>query len=166
MKPEPSASVDAAGKPSQERSRRARSHLGRSFVPLIAAAVVLCVLVIWQRDRRHIEAARHRISETFEPVAAYLEAHGTLPLDFPYDLLENPSRAFTYAEPEMIRWALRSEDPVVIGYGKGEGLIARPNGHAVMIYDKGRLRDDWLSRSALEEQLDRQQVALESGGGG
>lgn len=168
MKPEPLPSAGAATSARRERSRRVRSRLARSLVLLIIAAVVLCVLVVWQRDNRHVDAARRRISASFAPVARYLDDHGTLPIDFPYetgDQVPRTTEAFTYVEPEMIRWAVHSAEPVVIGYGRWQGLIASPDGHAVMMYQNGRLWADWFTPDQLNDRLAQQRTLAKAASG-
>lgn len=161
MKPEPLSSAGAATAALRERSRKVRSRLARSLLLLTIAAVVLCVLVVWQRDGRRVDAARRRIRSAFAPVARYLDDHGTLPIDFPYpngDPAPHTSEAFTYVEPGVIRWAVRDPEPVVIGYGRLKGLIASPDGHAVMMYHNGRLWTDWLTPDELEDRLAEQRA--------
>jgi len=145
-----------------DRSEIARRRLRRGVLLLFAAAVVLCAVVVWQRDARQIEDTRQLIDRRMGPVARYLAEHGTLPYDFPKNAdqdLQGKTTGFTYLEPDVIRWAMTAGQPVVIGYGHVRGLIARPDGHAVMVYDHGKLRAEWLTQSQLQDRLAKQRQA-------
>lgn len=143
------------------RSRKARLRLGRSLLPLLAAAVVLCAVVVWQRDARHIEAARLAINGYRVPLATYLADHDTLPLIYPHfpgQEVSDKTSSFTYIGQEVVKWARQADRPVIVGYGHVQGLIARPNGHPVIYYDKGELRVDWIAKSDLSLRLAEQRA--------
>ena len=59
---------------------------------------------------------------------------------------------FTYVGPEVVTWARTANRPVVIGWDAGNSLIGR-NGHAVVMYDGGTLRAEWLSTRDLGSVL-------------
>ena len=59
-----------------DRSRKARWRLGRSVLPLVATAIALCVVVVWQRNARHIEAERQRIRQLIEPLGPLPFSYG------------------------------------------------------------------------------------------
>ena len=133
------------------RSRRARLRLGRRLVPLVLAGIVLCVLVSWQRDARHIEVARARLGPYIGPLERYLRENGTLPLvypQYPGQVLSMATGEFTYVGPDVAAWARSANRAVVIGWDAGNSLIGR-NGHAVVLYEQGAVRADWLSTRDL-----------------
>lgn len=137
------------------RSRRARLRLGRRLVPLVLAAVVLCLLVSWQRDARHIEVARARLAPYIGPLERYVRENGTLPLVYPRYPGQSVSEGtgeFTYVGPGVVEWARGAEKAVVVGWGAGNSLIGR-NGHAVVMYDRAAFRTDWLSTRELSTVL-------------
>ena len=45
-----------------QRTQEVRGRLWRTVLPLMIAAAFLCGLVVWQRDSRHIESAKARLS--------------------------------------------------------------------------------------------------------
>lgn len=147
-----------------DRSRKARWRLGRSVLPLVGMAIALCVVVVWQRDARHIEAERQRIRHLIEPLRRYVREIGTLPGVFP-SYVDLPASAemrdFTYVDEQMIRWCRNAERAIVVGYGRSQGLIGT-NGHVVVIYENGELRDDWVSNRQLGQLL-AEQKRLSSG---
>lgn len=133
------------------RSRRARLRLGRRLVPLVLAAAALCLLVSWQRDARHIEVARARLEPYIGPLDRYLRENGTLPLvypQYPGQAVSMASGEFTYVGTDVVAWARSANRAVVIGWDAGNSLIGR-NGHAVVMYDGGAVRADWLSTRDL-----------------
>ena len=142
-----------------DRSRKARLRLGRSVLPLFVAAAAMCVIVVWYRDSRHIEAARAEMNAYLAPLATYLAENGTLPLVYPHypgQAVSDRAGVFTYVEQDVIRWARRADKPAIIGYGRSRGLIAVPNGHPVILYGSGELRVSWIPNRDLLSRLAEQ----------
>lgn len=139
------------------RHRRVRSRLTRALAPMLAATVVLFAAVIWIRDDRHIEASMNKLSEYVGPIESYVDRFGALPVDYPDADRMAESDFFRYVDPDVIRWANGRDDPVIIAYGKGQGLIARPDGHPVAVAERGRIKIDWMSREQLAAALERQE---------
>jgi len=147
------------------RSQVARRQFRRSVIPFFATAVLLCAVVVWIRDSRHIEATRAQIDIYLSPIARFVAENGTLPLVFPTyadQLVSDKTGAFTYVGRDIIQWARQTDQQVVIGYGRAQGLIASPNGHAVIFSHEGRLSVGWLTGSELSEKLAKQHAAASS----
>ena len=148
-----------------DRSRKVRLRLGRSLVPLLLAAVVLCAMVVWHRDATHITKACDRIEPHLVPIRRYLAQNKMLPAVYPtYQDLGtslNP-RGFTYVAEPIVRWARTADRRVLIGYGPNNGLIVRPNGHAVAIYENGAIHVEWMAVRELQQLLDEQQRLVQA----
>ncbi len=145
-----------------DRSRRARSNLGRKLIPLTTVAMLLCAVVVWQRDSTAIEAEQSRMAVHAVPIEKFLRLHGSLPPHFPRPFspdAENPHQKFHYLDSKMIAWAQTADIPAIIGYRQGYSLIIKPNGHAVLIYDKGNLRTEWMSSREFGHAMDEQRKA-------
>ncbi len=144
-----------------DRSRRVRSRLRRSLIPLLAAAVALCAVVVWHRDATHIQKACDRLEPHLAPIRRYLARHHTLPLVYPAypDLAPQPTpQRFRYLDKQTLNWARSAPGPTIIGYGPDNGLIVSPNGHAVAIYENGDLQVEWLPSRDLGPRLASQQA--------
>ncbi len=152
------ASTESTGPP--------RARVRRRVWPLPVAAFALCALVIWQRDARQIDWALAGIERFIPPLEAHLTQNGTLPIEYPdAESLADDDRGFTYADPEIIRWAATADRPVIIAFTRGTGLIVRPNGHAVIIYDNGGLRAVWVTNTELGKRRDAQRDLARSTSG-
>lgn len=144
-----------------ERSRRVRSRLSRSLLPILATAVVLCLVVVWQRDTRRRESEVVRLQPVLRPLQRYLREHDTLPLVYPHykdDPLAPAEYDFTYVDAEIIRWARSADQPAIVGFGRASSMIGR-NGRAVVIHDQGELRVEWRRVDRFNAQMADQRHA-------
>lgn len=142
--------------------------MGRRVLPLVAAAIAICAIVVWYRDARFIEVAKGEMTEYLVPLSTYLSENGTLPLVYPhYPGQEVSAKAggFTYVEQGIVRWARRADTRAIIGYGRSRGLIALPNGRPAIVYDGGELRVEWISSRDVTARLAEQRRLATSGGG-
>jgi len=139
-----------------DRGKRVRSRLTRSLAPLVAATVILFAAVIWIRDDRHVKASIQNLSSYMPPIESYVQRYGALPVNYPDPSRVTQTDFFRYVDPTIIRWANGRSDPVVIAYGKGQGLIARPDGHPVAVFENGKIRVVWMTREQLNAALAEQ----------
>lgn len=145
----------------RRRSQLVRGRLGRRLVAFGVAGIGLCALVVWQRDARQIEAARAEMDSAVIPLVQHLRERGELPVEYPVvtgTISPVETGALRYADADIVRWAPSADRPVVIGHGRVQGLIARPNGYAVIIYDRGSLRVEWAAGDRLGPMLDEQRL--------
>ncbi len=120
--------------------------------------MALCVVVVWQRDARHRQAAIAAMDVIRAPLANYLADHGELPTVYPnYPGANQPAgfHEFTYMDPSVIKWANQDAGMAVVGYGRVQSMIG-PNGHAVILYDGKSLKSVWKSKKELGEMLAHQ----------
>ncbi|NOT01276.1 MAG: hypothetical protein HOP29_11680 [Phycisphaerales bacterium] len=166
MTPNPPHAVPVPPAVTRRHSQVVRGRLARRLAAFVGAAVVLCAVVVWQRDARHIEAARAEMGALLKPLQQYLDEHAGLPAAYPDEpgtVSPIDTGAFRYADADVIRWAKTAGRPVVIAHGRSQGLIARPNGYAVIVYDRGTLRVDWMPGSRLGPSLDEQRSLATAG---
>lgn len=135
---------------------RARLRLGRKLVLLVVATAALCAIVVWHRDATHIEKACERLEPHIASLQRHLDANGTLPALYEGGGAVSETTILRYVEPEVIRWAMIADEPVIIGQGPANSLI-RANGYAVAIYDAGELRVEWRSSRELGPILAEQE---------
>lgn len=143
-----------------DRSRQVRSRLSRGLVPLLIAAIVLCGVVVWLRDAKHIITATERMQPYLTPLHRHLQEHHSLPTTYPsVSWPDGSDRAdFVYADPRIIEWAQTAGRPAVIGYAaRSTGLIVRHNGRGVAVFENGQVRAEWMSGADLDRTLAEQQ---------
>jgi len=158
----PSHPTNAFATVSEVRSRRVRSLISRRFGMALLAGVLLCVVVVWQRDVQSIERAKSRVARHVAALNAYLASNHALPASYPPGgMIAGAEKAddFRYVSPSVIRWARTADVPVLIGYERTTGLIARPDGHAVAYYHQGAVRCEWIDGVALRPILDQQEAS-------
>jgi hypothetical protein len=131
------------------------------------------VLVVWQRDARAIESECRHLSLLVEPVRQFYKLNRSLPLTFsaPDDDDSTGEGRFTYVDEDVIRWAPTAKRPVLIAYARVFGLIAKPNGHAVAMFEDGSITVKWMPGAEVgpllreQEQLARAVLTARPGPG-
>ncbi len=139
------------------KAERVRSRVGRRIVSLLIGGVLLCVLVVYLRDAAAIKSECRHLDLLMTPVRKHLVEYDRLPLAFPADLETNPTgEAIAFVDPKVIRYAQTTDEPTVIAYANGYGLILRSNGHAVAIYHNKSITIEWMSKQDIGPRLDAQ----------
>jgi hypothetical protein len=140
--------------PPGSKVRASRLWAIRSSTILIVAAAVLCLFVIWNRDRN----TSARCLRFLDPVVKHLRdktrEFGAIPAEVP-DLASRGTNlvVFDYRFGQADRYyAMNTQDPVIIAYTRLIPLQLRPNGRCVIIYQDREIRSAWLDEGEFSRQ--------------
>jgi hypothetical protein len=147
------------------RSGKTRSspYLGtrvkRGVAFSLGMLIALCAVIVWQRDTVRLQEMERRMREEFaRPLQAEVDRLGRLPPAFP----QHPGRpdaggwARMYPNSDNIRILRGAEGPVLVGNSPPVHLFLRSDGYLAVVYDKGRVRVQWMDTSEFERQIRRQ----------
>jgi hypothetical protein len=143
----------------EQQVRARRRWVFRSLALLTLTSVGLFLTVIWQRDRLDAENAVQRMGRSGDvtrPVGqleAAIKNLGLLPAVLPQ---QEESGRFTYASYQERFFAIRTGGPAIIAASTEVRLILRPNGRAVIVYDHGKVRSEWLTSSEFNRKVNEQ----------
>lgn len=170
----PASIGGAASRSLHRRERERRVWAARSFTSLILLGLVVLGFILIRRDRtlrrRGVEALgayvqilnvklERQSREGWDHLMLPAEWDGTaveprpsLPFDF-FHRYDDTLRDFAQNrdEPTMIAWA-DQPFPMMLG----------SDGRPVAIYEKGRVRVEWLTEREFNQRLDEQQEELET----
>jgi hypothetical protein len=154
-----SAATEAA---SGGRMRVKRWWAIRSSSMLIFAAVILCLFVIWNRDRNAVEQYLRFLDPVVKDLQARTTALGVVPAGIPDPKTGGKTvYAFEYKfGPEERQYAIRSADPVIIAYTPPVRRLLHRSGRCVIIHEKGRILAAWLTLGEFDERWAQQQQRL------
>lgn len=158
-RPQP-APVGTTGSDKKATARRHRTIRASSM--LILAGMVLCLFIIWNRDRTTMRMCLAHLN----PVVSYLQektdALGVVPLHIPAVESSETFRltlAYTF-DAEDRRYVLNAQEPVIIASSTRIPLFLHSNGRCVIIHERGaqgvRIRSAWLSERDFTRQWDEQ----------
>jgi hypothetical protein len=131
--------------------------------------VVLCVVVIWQRNWVRLQAATEQFEGHLSGLVETVKATGVLPLVYPPPTTEKQpvlSPDFTYIDSAMVRHFRSSSEPVIVAYSPAVRLILGADDRVVAIKEGNEIRvtvmptDRFARRFA--DQKRRAQAALEA----
>ena len=144
----------------EQQMRARRRWVFRSLAFLTLTSAVLVLLVIWQRDRLEADrvvALMGRSGDVTRPVGqieASIRNLGLLPATLPRQ--DEEGVRFTYASYPERFFAIRTGGPAIIAASVEVNLILRPGGRAVVLYDHGKIRSEWMSSSEFAVAVSRQ----------
>jgi hypothetical protein len=128
----------------------------RTTLMLFLTAVVLCLLVIWVRDRNTVSASLRVLDPPIKALRDRVSALGVLPAVLPESKLQ-----LYYASPAERFYAMNSREPVIIAATLKISLLLRENGRCVIIYEKGAVHSEWIPESRFLSQWDEQRKRIE-----
>jgi hypothetical protein len=131
-----------------------RGRLVRVAAMLSLAAIVFCVLVVWQRDTRLRNLALAWADDVRQLLQAHLDEHAILPLEFPdKDLIDVSLLEMRYPTADEIPRLKDKPGPYVVIAGPRRGMITPDaSGCAALIYEQGKIRVEWLTRPDIERE--------------
>jgi hypothetical protein len=120
---------------------------------LVVAAIALGFVVLFVRDQVRINQGLRGIRPFKGHLQRYLDQNDTLPSVFPEyadgeDVQLGKGR-FTYVDKDVVAWARKANEPVMIGYGPVTRLFLRNDGHPAIFYNNGELRRGWVVEDEL-----------------
>lgn len=126
------------------RSKTRRRFIFRAVASLSLSAVVLVLLVCMRRDRLTISDNVRSLERPVAALQAQIDSLGQLPSTIP----AVPDRlGLAYANDTVREYAREATGPVLIGNAATQPLILGDDGHAVLIYEAGKVRCEWWARS-------------------
>jgi hypothetical protein len=114
--------------------------------------IVLTLLVIWRRDTVAFQELTWKTQETCKAIQAHLDKLGLLPPDLP----PGAPSGFTYLSYADRFYAQHESHPVILAHSQQVALKLRSNGHAVIMYDQGKVYQGWMTADAFAEAWEAQ----------
>lgn len=140
--------------------RAARSRLWLRVVSLVLAAVALGFVFLWLRDAHRIDQGIKRLRPYRVVLQRYLDQSDTLPSVFPeYPDTEEAQLGeghFTYVDKDVVAWARKANEAVLIGYGPLTRLFLRNDVYPAIFYNNGELRRGWVVEGELTSTVGEQ----------
>jgi hypothetical protein len=124
---------------------------------LSLTAVVLCLFVIWGRDRSTTSSVLKSLDPAIKDLRERMRSLGMLPASLP----ELGIRV-AYASNAERFYAMNSTDAVIIGYTAPVNLLLRQNGRGVIVYQKGKVWSEWVPEGEFLRRLQAQQKNMEA----
>jgi len=162
MTPRPRGRSAVIERPSGGKTRVKRWWAVRSSSMLILAAVILCLFVIWNRDRNVVEQYLRFLDPVVKDLQAKTTALGVVPAGIP-DPQSSRKTIYTFEYrfgPEERHYASNSSDPVIIAYTPMIPQLLHRRGRCVIIHEQGRIRAAWMTAGEFDKQWKQQQERL------
>jgi len=145
------------------KARARRWWAIRSSTALVLLAAVLCLFVIWNRDR----SVARRLLATLEPVARELQRQtntfGVIPAHVPDPPPVGQSRfgfAHTFSADER-QFAIDSGKPCIIAYTQSVRLLLHRDGRCVIYHENGQISAVWMTEDDFAERILQQDRLVE-----
>ncbi len=161
--------ADALGSTPAPTARVRRGALGRrqlvaAVLLLFAGGVVLCALVVRQRDQRVRLAALHKLDPARQWLNDYLAESSFLPPRLEKVEIERP--AMQYPAPAEIMVLRNEAGPFALFAGPVAGMIMPgADGCAALVYEDGRVHTRWLTLQELRAARQHREALVQSGEG-
>jgi hypothetical protein len=130
--------------------------------------LLLCIVVIWQRNRVRLSEAQERFEEHAAGLIEKVQTTGTLPLFYPPRQSARRRAAasdFTYIDDAMVRFARSWQGPLIVAYSPSVRFVLGPDERVVAMREAEGIRVTTMSnrqfRQRLAEQRRRAEEALE-----
>jgi len=156
---------DVSAQAARGRERRRRIRVAQSVAVLFAAAIVLCVVVIWQRNWVRLRAAQEQFEAYLPGLREALEVTGTLPLVYPRldpDGQTDPPMAFIYIDSNTVHQLRPSQEPMIVAYSPSVRLILGADERIVAIREGGDIRVTIMRADQFARRLGEQQRRAEA----
>jgi hypothetical protein len=150
----------AAEFPLDERALASRVRARRRWIIqtalfLFGTAVLLVLVVVWRRDSVNVAALLLHLEEPVAALQARTDELGMLPAAIPEP---HQDRIASYAGDAERFYAAQTSDPVIVGVSRPIRLMLGEDGRAVILFERGQLRIEWMPTSrfiaAMEAQLE------------
>lgn len=134
--------------PARDRRRKTAAIA----ILLVLSASGFCALVVWHRDAQLKTAAMDWAETTQAWFQAYIDERGYLPFELSPDLPKAGGPfELQYPNIEQVTRLRDQTGPYVLVAGPRQGLITPgADGCAAVIYDHGKIRVEWMTRSEIE----------------
>lgn len=129
------------------RVRARRQRIMRTAALLLITGALLALTVIWRRDTQTISLIMRTTQSTATAIQAHVDRTGLLPATVPGP----ETQAYSYASYPVRFYAEHSGERVILANTAPIPLLLHPNGRAAIIYEKGRVRTEWMGATEFSE---------------
>jgi hypothetical protein len=141
---------------SANKARARKRWAIRSMVLLTLSAVCIIAIVYLRRDQTIKQVRLNQMADISKDLQKKVDKWGVLPFSLPE--LERGN----YASRQIRSYALRAEEPVIIGYSRKISLFFQADGRTVLFYDDGQIRSEWMREPAFRDYLLNQEERREA----
>lgn len=144
------------------RRSRARRRLGGLALLLFVSGLLFVGVVSWQRDQTRIKFGVDSATEVSQAIGRYLAQTGHLPfqVEGAAKKLGGPLE-IDYPDRNAIYRVDAVTEPFVLMAGARQGLLPpRDAGCGAIIYDRGKLRVEWLTMDQVAREQQRRDELL------
>lgn len=151
------------GHRSGEKVRAKRRWALRSSTSLVLAAIILCVFIVWNRDRNTVKQYLRLMEPVVRDLQRRTDSLGVVPAQIPDPQATGRSTiAFLYKfGPDERYFAINTPEPSIIAYTPVIRLLLGGDGRCAIIHEKGKIRCEWLKENGFVSQWDRQRHRME-----
>lgn len=144
---------------------RRREPLGRRLLWLILATAALVAFILMLGDSRRRSVALVRAAEYITQLQSRLGPGRSLPLNLAFEpdvlAISKPLR-FTWLSREEAEFLRQDSNTVLVAQTAPIRCHLRRNGRAVILFEKGDFRAEWVTLPEFDRLLAAQQVRLRS----
>ena len=140
--------------PAQQAHRR---WVFRSTVLLALTAAGICFFVAWRRDDLTISARLDLLARPVAELQEQVNKLGRLPAEPP--TLDRESLNY-YASDADRYFAAHTQEPLIIGTTTSSQMLFKSDGRAVIIFERGKVRAQWMTDSAYQAAWDDQEQRI------
>ncbi|UCG33529.1 MAG: hypothetical protein JSU68_02630 [Phycisphaerales bacterium] len=150
-------------RPRAEVLTRTPRRFFRSSTLMLVGAALLCVFVTLNRDKKVERLFLLSASERADQVRAHWDQMHALPVELPKREGEAPRPPLEkYADANTRFYAMRADEPVLVGYTPMAPMMASYNGRAVILFDRGEITVRWVTEGVFKRMLRAQESRVEA----
>lgn len=127
-----------------------RRWVFRTTLMLVVTAVTLVLVLTWRRDQSTIQSAHGSLRSVTTDLQNAYDETGYLPSSF-------NKRGVTYYG-NYADYAQKTSEPVILAHSGRVSLRLARDGHVVLSFEGGRVRQDWMSERELQVELQKLHV--------
>lgn len=120
-----------------------RRWITRTALALLASAVALCLVVVVNRDRDTVNGTLRSSAPFITALQGQIDALGQLPVELP---VVATRLSLAYVDDLTREYAKTAREPVIIATSRGAPLVLGSNGNLVILYEQGKVRQEWWNR--------------------
>ncbi len=136
------------------RARARRRWAIRTSLILLLTAATLCIFVTWRRDRMTVAWRLLSLKPAVATLQQRIDKFGMLP-----SVVPGLEKCYYASDSERF-YAMNAAEPVIIAYQPRTHLMLRDNGRAVIIYEGGTVRQEWLPETGFRGTWRQQQERM------
>ncbi len=143
----------------QSRVRQRRQWVFRTTAMLAVTAVLLSFLVTWRRDEMAVQESLRLLAGPAAQLQAHLDTWGHLPGDLPEPVSSDVTLFLSSSDRYF---ASQTAEPMFIAYSPEVMLHLKEDGRATIVYEKGKIRTQWMTSAEFREQSEAQNARMQA----